>query len=249
MTESSTPESVGQWVAQHPATSRVFQEFKIDFCCGGGVTLEEACRKRDIDPQEVLQRLNEARDGREQADEVDWLSESLTRLADHIEQTHHQFLRSELPRLEKMARRVAQVHGEKDADLIKVRDVFLELRGELEPHMMKEENILFPAIRQLELSATRPEFPFGTVANPVRMMEHEHDSAGTAMSRLRELTHEFEPPPEACNTWRALFDGLGELETDLHIHIHKENNILFPRALKLEKELQVGTNPLPQLGS
>ena len=239
MSEMNLQSSVGQWVAQHPATSRVFQKHKMDFCCGGGISLEEACRKKDIDPQAVLQQLNEAKSGRTDTDEIDWLNQPLRQLCEHIVQTHHKFLRSELPRLEKMARRVAQVHGEKHPDLVEVRDVFLDLCAELEPHMMKEESILFPAICQLEESGTQVSFPFGTVANPVRMMEHEHDVAGNAIGRLSELTNQFEPPEEACNTWRALFDGLRELETDLHMHIHKENNILFPRAVELEGKIPV----------
>ncbi len=237
MSELNLNSTVGQWVAQYPATSRVFQQFKMDFCCGGGISLDEACRKRGIDPQEVLQKLKEAQDRRQDSGERNWTTAPLTDLCDHIVHTHHEFLRSELPRLEKMAHRVVQVHGEAHPELVQIRDVFLELRAELEPHMMKEEGVLFPAIRQLETASTQLHFPFGTVVNPIRMMEHEHDTAGNAIGRLRELTNQFEPPSEACNTYRAFFDGLHELETDLHVHIHKENNILFPRAAQLEQEM------------
>lgn len=239
MSELNLSSTVGQWVAQCPSTSRVFQSHKMDFCCGGGVSLEEACLKKDIDPQSVLQQLQDELNRREDFDEENWTDVPLTQLCEHIVSKHHEYLRSELPRLEKMAHRVAKVHGEVHPELLEVRDVFLELQAELEPHMLKEENILFPAICQLEEASTQLQFPFGTVANPIRMMEHEHDNAGNAIHRLRELTNQFEPPPQACNTWRALFDGLHELETDLHLHIHKENNILFPRAAQLENGLPV----------
>jgi len=239
MSELNLNSTVGSWVAHYPATSRVFQEFKIDFCCGGGISLQEVCDKKNIDPQVILQQLKDVQDGRQDSDEKDWTTATLTELYEHIVDTHHKFLRSELPRLEKMARRVAQVHGESHPELIEVRDVFLELQAELKPHMMKEEQVLFPAIRQLESTSSPIHFPFGSVGNPIQMMEHEHDSAGDAIRKLRELTNQFMPPPEACNTYRALFDGLQDLEADLHTHIHKENNILFPRAAQLENDLLV----------
>ncbi len=137
-----------------------------------------------------------------------------------------------------MIEKVVAAHGQNQPQLNDLGQVFAALRGELEPHMFKEEQVLFPAIRQLEQAANRPSFPFGTVANPIRMMEHEHDTAGHALARIRELTNEYVPPETACNTYRVMLDGLRVLETDLHQHIHKENNILFPRAQTLELELE-----------
>ncbi len=237
MSELNLNSTVGEWVAQSPATSRVFQALKMDFCCGGGIALTAACEKKGLEPEAVLAQLVEAQDRRDATDENDWTTASLTDLCNHVVETHHEFLRTELPRLEKMAKRVAQVHGELHPELIEVRDVFLELRAELEPHMMKEENILFPAIKQIEGATAQVAFPFGTVENPIRMMEHEHAEVGMGLAALREKTSQYIPPPEACNTYRALFDGLHDLEKDLHIHIHKENNILFPRAAQLEQKL------------
>jgi regulator of cell morphogenesis and NO signaling len=133
--------------------------------------------------------------------------------------------------------KIVNAHGEARPELSKVQHEFAALRSELEPHMFKEEQVLFPAIRWLEQSETQPAFPFGTVANPIRMMEHEHDTAGNVLARIRELTCDYRAPADACNTYRAALDGLRELEIDLHQHIHKENSILFPKAIERETSL------------
>ena len=213
----------------------MFEQFQIDYCCGGGKPLQDACAARQLDSDSVLSRLNEEITESGDTPEQDWSAESLTNLCDHIEQAHHAYLKTELPRLTQIVEKVASVHGKKFPELLELRSVFASLRAELEPHMFKEERILFPAIRQLEQSPSRPDFPFGTVANPIRMMEHEHDDAGNALKRIREITADFVVPDHACNTWRVMLDGLEGLEADLHQHIHKENNILFPRAQRLEQ--------------
>ncbi len=228
---------VGEWVAQHPRTSRVFEALQIDFCCRGRTTLEEACQDQQLNPTEVVAKLLEGIETTEAEPAEQWTQARLADLCDHIEQTHHAYLREELPRLNAMISKVVKVHSKAHAELPEIEQAFGELRAELEPHMFKEEQVLFPAIRQLEQSKTQPEFPFGTVANPIRMMEHEHDNAGNALSRIRKLTRDFTVPEGACNTYRAMLDGLSELEADLHQHIHKENNILFPRAAEREETL------------
>jgi len=233
MVQLNLNESVGSWVAQHPQTSRVFESHQIDYCCGGGKSLEQACHDRQVDAQQIVEELEQAIAGAEKPAE-DWLQAPLTDLCDHIEQTHHAYLRTELPRLTQMIAKVVAAHGESHPKLHDVKRVFAELCAELEPHMFKEERILFPAIRLMEQSAASPSFPFGTVANPIRIMEHEHDNAGDALSQLRTLTGDYGPPADACNTYRAMLDGLRELEADMHQHIHKENNILFPRGIELE---------------
>jgi regulator of cell morphogenesis and NO signaling len=225
---------VGQWVAQRPSTSRVFEAFGIDYCCGGRVSLKQACSERKIDPNDVLAQLEKlATSGDNSRDS--WLSAPLAALCDHIEQTHHAYLKAELPRLTAMIDKVVRAHSAKHPEMAQVQRAFGDLRAELEPHMFKEEQILFPAIRRLEQSAAPATFPFGTIENPIRMMEHEHDNAGECLLRIRELTADFRVPDDVCNTYRALLDGLKTLEEDLHIHIHKENSILFPRAAQLEK--------------
>lgn len=229
-----TSTSVSEWVAEFPQTARVFEELQIDYCCGGNKPLSDACDSKGLDADTIVTRLSDtvgqAGDDAPQA----WTDSDLGELCDHIEATHHAFLRTELPRLTQLVEKVADVHGAKHPELRDLRTAFAELRGELEPHMMKEEQILFPAIRQLEESTSRPQFPFGTVANPIRMMEHEHDNAGGGLKRIRELAADFQVPEDACNTWRVMLDGLQNLEADLHQHIHKENNILFPKAQQLE---------------
>jgi regulator of cell morphogenesis and NO signaling len=227
-------QTVGDFVRQKPTRARVFESLKIDYCCGGKVSLVRACEKRGIDVGEVLQAIST---NDEQADLdtlVDVDSMGLTELADHIEATHHAYLREELPRLDAMTEKVARVHGDKDERLFRMRQAFVALKAELEPHMMKEEQILFPIVRQLEASTERQEFHCGSVANPIRQMEYEHDLAGEALAILNDSTDAYTPPAWACNTYRAMLDSLARLEADMHQHIHKENNVLFPKAIQLE---------------
>ena len=233
----SAQATVGDLVKANPIRSRLFEQLQIDYCCGGGVPLGEACAKRGLDVQAVLQQIEQA--DLQSVDDgtiVDADAMSLTGLADHIEQTHHHYMKSELPRLDAMTQKVHEVHGESDARLADVRRAFEGLFEELSQHMMKEEQILFPMIRQLESSTDLPAFHCGSVANPIRQMEFEHDNAGNALAVMRQLTDAYQPPEWACNTYRAMLDGLRQLEGNLHQHIHKENNVLFPKAIQLESE-------------
>ena len=229
-------DTVGDMVARQPALARVFEQAGVDYCCGGRKTLDEACREKGIDPQSFLATLEESASASGEEPLVDAAVMTLTELADHIVQTHHAYLRSELPRLDGITEKVASVHGGHDSRLHSVREAFLMLAGELSNHMMKEEQILFPMVRQLEASETTPMFHCGALANPIRQMESEHDRAGSALENLREFTDDYTPPDWACNTYRAMLDSLAHLERDLHQHIHKENNVLFPRALEMERE-------------
>ncbi|MFB3909544.1 MAG: iron-sulfur cluster repair di-iron protein [Candidatus Eisenbacteria bacterium] len=229
-------DTVGAVVGRQPALSRVFERAGIDYCCGGKKTLERACQEKGLDATTLLESL------RREADALSGgqahrgvASLSLSDLADHIESTHHEYLRSELPRLSAMTQKVASVHGDRDARLALVRDTFLEMASELETHMMKEERILFPMIRECDASEGPMAFHCGSLANPIRQMEAEHDGAGSGLERLRELTDGYAPPEWACNTYRAMLDGLTRIEDDLHEHISKENNILFPRAIEMEQ--------------
>ncbi|MCU0712137.1 MAG: iron-sulfur cluster repair di-iron protein [Pirellula sp.] len=230
-----TNQTVGQFVRENPNCARVFEQLQIDYCCGGKVPLATACEKRGVDTQEVLRLLADCIDSDLASDEVDADKLSLTQLCDHIESTHHAYLKTELPRLDHMTEKVARVHGDKDTRLHRVRDAFVALRSELEPHMMKEERILFPIIRSLETSSTRQEFHCGSVANPIRQMESEHDHAGNELSILNQSTDGYTPPDWACNTYRAMLDALKRLESNMHQHVHKENNVLFPKAIQLEQ--------------
>ncbi len=235
MTTFQISDTVGAIVRDHPSLSRLFEQAKVDYCCGGKKTLAEACRLQGIDPQAFLAQLADYTTT-ETAPEVNPSALSLSELADHIERIHHAYLQAELPRLDQMVTKVARVHGDKEPRLHQVKDIFLALSAELATHLMKEEQILFPMIRQLETSDTVPSFHCGTIANPVRQMEFEHDEAGVVLAQLRQLTDDFTPPEWACNTYRALLDALLTFEQDMHQHIHKENNVLFPRGMALEQQ-------------
>lgn len=217
--------TVGELVAERPGRSRIFESLGIDFCCQGDRTLGEACELRGVPLGTVVVRLeSELADKDAPKDNPAELPPAL--LARHIVAVHHGFLRRELPRLRAMAERVVEVHGGGTPSLAQARDVFAGLQAELESHMMKEEQILFPMIEALS-AGEPPPMPLDC---PINQMVHEHDIASGALARLRELTGGFRPPPDACATYRALFSGIKELEEDLHRHIHLENSVLFPSA-------------------
>jgi regulator of cell morphogenesis and NO signaling len=232
MTTLTLDSTVGDWAAQRPGAIDVFQEYGLDYCCHGRIPLALACRERGLEPGRILQQL-EQRPSAETRSDCDWPPATLGALCDHIERTHHAFLREQLPRLADSLDRVIAAHAEHHPELYGLRGTFRELRAELEPHMFKEERILFPAIRALECAPNAPTFPFGSVRNPIGVMEEEHDRAGALLARLREQTGGYWVPEDACPTYRALIEGLHRLEADLHLHIHKENNILFPQAAAL----------------
>jgi regulator of cell morphogenesis and NO signaling len=218
----TTETTVGQLAAEHPLATRVFARHGIDYCCGGGRPLGEACHEKGLDTEGVLDEIRKELETPDVSEER-WDQAPLGDLIEHILVTYHRPLYEELPRLESMARKVLDVHRDKDPErLAELVTVYLGLKAELDQHMAKEEQILFPMIKQGQ----------GAMADaPISVMRHEHDSAGTALRRLHDLTNGYEVPPEACNTWRALWHGLAALEGSLHQHIHLENNILFPRAL------------------
>lgn len=228
--------SVGDLVREVPSRARVFESMKIDYCCGGKISLQEACAKNRVNADEVVKRLQQCDGQANDLSTVDADAMSLTDLADHIEATHHAYLREELPRLDWMTEKVARVHGDKEPRLLTTRQAFVALKNELEPHMLEEESVVFPIVRQLEAPPERQGTRGGSVANPIRQMEHEHDQAGIALASLNESTDGYTPPDWACNTYRAMLDALSQLERDMHQHIHKENNVLFPKALQLESE-------------
>lgn len=220
--------TVGEIVAERPAHSRIFQAFGIDFCCQGGRTLREACEKKGVALTTVVEQLEAAMRGTPEPEENP-ANLPPAELVAHIVNTHHQFLKDEIPRVLAMAARVAQVHGGHTPSLVKVLEVYQRMAEELASHLMKEEQMLFPAIVRL----AGGEASVMPLDGPIACMLHEHDDAGADLEELRALTNGFVPPPEACNTYRALFAGLAEMETDLHRHIHLENAVLFPIALAL----------------
>ncbi len=217
--------TVGEIVAERPAQSRVFQSYGIDFCCQGARTVRQACEKKDVALASVLEQLEaELRD--KPAPESNPANLAPAELVSYILETHHQFLKDEMPRVHAMAARVAQVHGGHTPSLVKVSEVYEKMEQELMEHMVKEEEMLFPAITLL----AQDEKSVMPLDGPVACMLHEHDDARADLEILRELTNGFQAPPEACNTYRALFDGLQTMEEDLHRHIHLEDTVLFPAA-------------------
>lgn len=220
--------TVGELVAERPGRSRVFQAFQIDFCCQGGKTLRQACEKKGVGLDIVMAELK-SESLAPAATESNLAALPPAALCDHIVETHHGFLRRELPRLHAMSQRVAHVHGGHTPSLVEIFEVFDGLAAELQDHMMKEEQILFPAVKALSEGGKEPM----ALDGPVSRMIQEHDEAGHALARLRDLTNGFQPPADACNTYRALFAGLADLEEDMHRHLHLENSVLFPAALEM----------------
>jgi regulator of cell morphogenesis and NO signaling len=229
--------TVGQLVTDRPRRARVFERFGIDYCCGGKRPLAQACVEQGLNLDEVLTALADSAQVASDEPETEWSSVSMTDLANHIVATHHAYLREALPRLAGLFDKVITAHAERHPDLRELRQAFDDLVNELGPHMQKEELVLFPMVRELDRAERAPSFHCGSVNNPIHAMEHEHDNAGAALARMRALTHGYTPPEDACNTYRALLDSLDELERDMHTHIHKENNILFPRAAARERQL------------
>lgn len=230
-------------IAMESATApAVLESLGIDYCCGGHLPFEEACKKSGKSPEAVIAKLEQsARESAVRGDtSTDWNSVPLVELIDHINKTHHVFVRNESPRLAALADQVATKHGPNHPELKRVHAVFSALAEELSVHLMKEEQILFPYVEHLEEASLQhesapPSCCFGTVENPIRMMMFEHDNAGAALRELRSLTSDYTVPADSCMSYRALFEGFAAFEKDLHQHIHLENNVLFPRVVELAK--------------
>jgi regulator of cell morphogenesis and NO signaling len=232
--------TVRELALENPAATRVFEKLGIDYCCGGNQSLEQACRAANLQVDQVLDSLEMAeRATRAAQKSPNWQIEALADLISHIKNTHHKYTREEIARLGPLFEKVCSVHGKNHPELLQIRETFRGLAQELTMHMMKEEMVLFPYIERMEEAVIQKEPilppPFGSVQNPVSMMEHEHDSAGNALRTMREASSGYSAPPEACVSYQTLYKALAEFEADLHQHIHLENNILFPRAIAMEK--------------
>jgi regulator of cell morphogenesis and NO signaling len=226
--------TVRELAVEVPNATRVFEKLGIDYCCGGHKPLDEACEAAGVSVDQVLLALEQGGVATQPESARDWRSAPLAELVDHIISKHHTYVKSELPRLQALIAKVVGVHGKNHPELASVQTAFGELAGELTAHMMKEELILFPYIKKVSSGATTGPSCFGSVQNPIRMMMFEHDQAGTKLRDMREATRNYTLPPDACFSYGTLFSALQEFETDLHQHIHLENNILFPRTISLE---------------
>jgi len=229
--------TVGQLVAERPGRARILENYGLDYCCGGKKLLAQVCEEKGLDFP-LLSREILAYDATHVAQGTDWTHASLTELADHISSVHHAYLQLELPRLEYLADRVFNAHGQKYSHLAELREVVHHLSNELLAHTNKEEKVLFPWIKKLEAASSASELEGASVSNPIAVMEAEHAEAGADLEKIRKLTNSYIPPSDTCNTHRVYLSSLQELEQDLHIHINKENSILFPRAIIREKELR-----------
>jgi regulator of cell morphogenesis and NO signaling len=231
--------TVRDLAVENPAATRVLEKFGIDYCCGGGKSLREACSAANVAPDKLMELLQAADQGKNTNGNKDWKEALLSDLIDHIVEKHHAYTREELLRLEPLLAKVCSVHGQRHPELTKIKQLFAGLSPELTMHMMKEEQVLFPYISRMEEAVLerRPIMPrmFGTVRNPVQMMIQEHDNAGQALHEMRELSAGYTTPQDACISFQTLYRRLDEFERDLHQHIHLENNILFPRAVGMER--------------
>ncbi len=231
-------QTLAEIVTENIRSAIVFEEFGLDFCCKGKRTLSEACAEKNVKVENVVNSLSELNSNDPSLNINDW---AIDFLVEYIINNHHQYVRRMIPVISLHADKVASVHGKNHPETIEIADLFLAVREELESHMMKEERILFPFIKQLYNAKKNNEQieppPFGTIQNPIRMMEAEHTSAGDAMFRIRDLSKNYSTPEDACNTFKALYSELKEFEEDLHKHIHLENNLLFPKSIEIEKEL------------
>jgi len=224
-----------------PQSTRLFEQLKIDYCCGGNQPLADACTSAGVNLDNVMELLAEVTKSTSQ-DTPDFQNIPLSELIAHILDTHHVFTKSEMDRLQSLADKVLAAHGGNHPELVHLTELLTRLCADLKPHMFKEEQVLFPYIVALTQAAdqkrTAPFAPFGTVKNPVRMMMLEHDTAGDILRELRALTFDYKVPADACISYRTLYQALEDFEKDLHQHIHLENNILFPKALDMETALR-----------
>ncbi|MGB5362411.1 MAG: iron-sulfur cluster repair di-iron protein [Aureibaculum sp.] len=230
---------IGELVAQNYRAASIFKKHGIDFCCQGNRTIDDACTAKNIDSKSVINDLNAAIN-QQDIETIDYKSWPLDLLAYYIEKKHHRYVEAKVTEIKPYLHKICTVHGERHPELLEIKEHFLNSTGELTKHMKKEELILFPYVRKIvkaKQERTKLDTPhFGTVQNPIAMMMSEHDVEGERFRKISELSNNYNTPEDACNTYRVTFALLKEFEDDLHLHIHLENNILFPNAIKLEKE-------------
>lgn len=232
---------IGDMVAEDFRTAAIFKKYGIDFCCKGGRTVEDACEKKDLDAERIYTDLENLPNT--DASGIDFKSWPLDLLADYVEKTHHRYVEDKTPILLQFLDKLCKVHGGRHPELFEINELFTASAKDLAAHLKKEELVLFPFVRKMmqsKISGEAIQQPqFGTVENPVEMMKHEHSVEGERLEKIAQLTNNYTPPADACNTYRVAFAMLQDFENDLHTHIHLENNILFPKAIALEKEFSV----------
>lgn len=222
---------VGSIVAENFRTAKIFTDYGIDFCCKGGIELSVACEKKGVDLNKITSEIKRVLN---QKDDSNYQDFGMADLVDHIVNVHHKYVETTIPSLKFYVEKIAKVHGDNHPELLEIRDEFFTTADALTTHMKKEEFVLFPYIKAME-SARKNHFPlspahFGDIKNPISMMEEEHETEGDRFRRISDLSNNYTPPADACQTYKVAFAMLQEFEADLHMHIHLENNILFPEA-------------------
>ncbi|MCF2487769.1 iron-sulfur cluster repair di-iron protein [Dyadobacter sp. CY347] len=239
--ENFQNETVGSIVARNWKTSFVFQKHNIDFCCNGAISLSEACVKNGVDigilSQEILRSMQTTADPQKDFDV--W---ELDLLAEYIEAKHHKYTAEKMPQILANLNKICLVHGTNHSELLEIRDLFRDIAHELTVHMKKEEFMIFPVIKKMVWAGNQqqniPSQTYGSIQNPIAVMMQDHENEGERMRKIAALSDNYRPAPDACTTYKASFFMLKEFESDLHKHKHLENNILFPKAVQLEKEMQ-----------
>jgi regulator of cell morphogenesis and NO signaling len=241
--ENLRNKAVGEIVKDDFRAADIFTSYGIDFCCGGKISVADACAESGCNESKVLAEI-EALKSKAGAATHEFDNWKLDFLTDYIINTHHQYVKRAIPQILPLAQKVAEVHGDNHPETVKINDLFQDLAEELTSHLHKEEMILFPYIKKLVAAEAAGGCDdgacFGTIASPISVMEAEHENAGVILKQLYSLSDGYTAPEDACNTFRVLYGKLKEFEADLHIHIHLENNILFPKAIELEQALLVG---------
>ncbi|EOR96453.1 Nitric oxide-dependent regulator DnrN or NorA [Arcticibacter svalbardensis MN12-7] len=235
-------ETIGEIVAKDYRKAQVFKKLGIDFCCGGKKTVSQVCDKKGLDKDDVKEELAKL-DGQQGNPSQDYQKWDLDFLSDYIINTHHKYVKDTIPFLSEIAQKVASVHGANHPEVIRIAEVFAAVASDLSLHLQKEEKILFPYVKSLVLAEKQgtalPESSFGEVGNPIEVMEAEHEHVGEDLGEINELTNNYTVPQDACTSYRILYRTLEEFENDLHQHVHLENNILFPKAIELEKAMKL----------
>ncbi|MCF8721172.1 iron-sulfur cluster repair di-iron protein [Nitrospina gracilis] len=223
---------VFQFVEDHPARAALLEELGIDYCCGGQTPFEEACRQKGMDPQKVFDRVVAFHAPESAGEQVAQSAVTATEWVNHIEKTHHVYLKAAMPRIMQLIEKVVAAHGHNHPELKDLEAVYTELVQDLGPHLIKEERVLFPMIRKMDGTQEAQTFHCGSIQNPIRIMLMEHNLAGDLLQKIKDITHSYTPPEDACRSYQLMLDELHRFALDTHLHVHKENNILFPMVLE-----------------
>jgi regulator of cell morphogenesis and NO signaling len=235
---SASGTTLAEVIRRQPGAAAVLERFGLDFCCHGSATVVDACEAAGLNPVVVLETIAATEETQGVASDQAWAELGPAALSEHIEAVHHRWLHAEMPDLVALAAKVASVHGERHPELAEVRRLVVEVEAEFIPHLAKEERVLFPAIRAL--TEGRSGFPFGSVANPIAAMAAEHETVGEILHQLRAISDGYRVPGDGCASYRLFYKRLEGLETDTHLHVFKENSLLFPAAIALQAGLTAG---------